>query len=85
MAVSDYTIPQVMPECDSISRTIRREDMKNFRRENLAYVDPIYRSPPKPTEIPTQVTPKQFWNQTLTHWNMILTQILKKIPHIRKV
>ena len=56
--VSDCAIPQTMSECDSVSRTIRRKGIQGFRREIPAYADPIYRSPPKPTEIPTQVTPK---------------------------
>ena len=33
--------------------------MLDIRREILAYADPIYRPPPKPTEIPTQVMPKK--------------------------
>ena len=33
--------------------------MQDIRREILAYADPIYRPPPKPNEIPTQVTPKK--------------------------
>ena len=49
--VSDYTIPQTMSEHDSISRTIGRNDMQDMRREIPAYADPIYRPPPKPTEI----------------------------------
>ena len=49
--VSNYTIPQTMSEYDSISRTIRRKGIKDIRREILAYADPIYRPPPKPTEI----------------------------------
>ena len=32
--------------------------MQEYRREIPGYADPIYRSPPKQTEIPTQVTPK---------------------------
>ena len=79
--VSNYTIPQTMSEHDSISRTIKRKGMQDIRREILAYTG----GPPKPTEIPTQETPKKLWNQTLTHWNMTVTQILKKIPHIKKV
>ena len=39
--VTDYTIPQTMSECDSISRTIRRKGMWDFRREIAAYADPI--------------------------------------------
>ena len=56
--VSDYTSPQTVSECDSISRTIGRKWNQDFRREIPAYADPIYRLPPKPTEIPTQVNPK---------------------------
>ena len=54
--VSDYTIPKTISEHDSISRTIRRKGMQDFRREISFYAYPIYRPPPKPTEIPTQVT-----------------------------
>ena len=33
--------------------------MQDFRREIPAYTDQIYQPPPKPTEIPTQVTPRK--------------------------
>ena len=73
-----------MSECDSISRTIKK-GTQDIERKNTAYADPFYRLPPKPTEIPTQVAQRKFWNQILMHWNRTLTQILKKIPHIKKV
>ena len=57
--VSDYTIPQTLSECDSISRTIRGKGMQDIRGEIPAYADPIYRPPPKPTEIPLQVIPRK--------------------------
>ena len=44
--------------------------MQDFRMEIPAYTDPIYRPPPKPTEIPTQVNPKTIWESdidTLEH------------------
>ena len=47
-----------MSEHDSISRTIRRKGMQDFRREIPAYADPIYSPPSKPTEIPTHITPQ---------------------------
>ena len=33
--------------------------MQDTRREMHAYADPIYRSPPKPTEIPLQEIPRK--------------------------
>ena len=48
-----------MSEHDFMSRTIRRKDMQDVRREIQAYADPIYRPPPKPTETPTQAIPKK--------------------------
>ena len=33
--------------------------MQDVRREIPAYADPIYRPPPKPTEMPLQVTPRK--------------------------
>ena len=57
--VSDYTIPQKMSEHDLISKTVRRKDMQDTRRKIPAYPDPIYRPPPKPTEIPLQVFPRK--------------------------
>ena len=48
-----------MSENDSISGAIRRKGMQDIRREIPAYADPIYRPPPKPTEILTQVTSKK--------------------------
>ena len=47
-----------MSEYDSVSITIRRKAMQDIKREIPAYADPIYRLPPKPTEIPTQVISK---------------------------
>ena len=57
--VSECTISQTMSEHNSISRTISRKGMQDIRREVPSYADPIYRPPSKPTEIPTQVTPKK--------------------------
>ena len=57
--VSVYTIPQTMSEHDKISRTIRRKSMQDTRREIPTCANPIYRPPPKPTEIPLQVIPRK--------------------------
>ena len=48
-----------MSECDSISRTIRIKDIQDTRNAISAYTDPIYRPPPKPTDIPLQVIPRK--------------------------
>ena len=48
--VSHYTIQQTMSECDSISRTIRRKGMHDIRWGIPAYMDPVHRHPPKPTD-----------------------------------
>ena len=50
--VPDYMIPETVSRDDSISRTIKRKTMQDTRREIPAYADPIYRTPPKPTETP---------------------------------
>ena len=57
----DKVIPvsQTMSEHDSSSRTIRRKGKQDFRREIPSNDDPMYRPPPKLTEIPTQVTSKK--------------------------
>ena len=47
-----------MSEHDSISRTIRK-CMQYIRREIPAYIGPIYRPPPKTTEMPLQVIPRK--------------------------
>ena len=57
--ISNYTIPQTMSEPDSISRKIRRKGMQDTRRRIPAYAHPIYRPPPKLTEIPLQVIPRK--------------------------
>ena len=44
---------------DSISRTIKRKNMQDTRKEIPAYADPIYRPLPKPTEIPLQEIPRK--------------------------
>ena len=51
--VSKYMIPKTVTEHDSTARTITRKDMQDIRRENPAYADPFYRTPPKLTEICT--------------------------------
>ena len=48
-----------MSEHDLVSRTIRRKGIQDTRREVPAYVDPIYRPPPKPIEIHLQVIPRK--------------------------
>ena len=48
-----------MSEHNSISRTITRKGMQDIKREIQAYADPFYRTPPKPTKIPTQVVPQK--------------------------
>ena len=45
--VSNYTIPQTMPENDSISRTIRRTGMWDIRWEIPAYANPFIGPFPK--------------------------------------
>ena len=38
---------------------IRRKIIEDTRREIPAYADPIYRPPPKPTEMPLQEIPRR--------------------------
>ena len=59
--VPEDVIPQTMSGGDSISRKINRKPMQNTGREIPAYVDPIYRPPPKPTEIPLQEIPRKVY------------------------
>ena len=47
-----YIIPQTRSRDDSNSRMVKRKTVQDIRREILTYPDPIYRPPPKPTEIP---------------------------------
>ena len=58
--VHDYVTPQTRSGDDSISRTIKRKTIQDTKREIPAYVDPVYRPPPKPTEIPLQEIPRKF-------------------------
>ena len=74
-----------MSEFDSISRTIRRKGMQDFRREIPAYADPICRPTPNPTEIPLQVILRKFTDLDTGALEKTLTWILKKISHIKKV
>ena len=55
----DYVITQTRSRDDSNSRTIKRKTIQDISREISAYADPIYRPPPKPTEIPLQEIPRK--------------------------
>ena len=59
--------------------------MHDTRREIPAFADPIYRPPPKPTEISPQVIPRKLMDLGIDALNKILTWIVRKIPHIKKV
>ena len=72
-------------EHDSISRTIKRKGMQNIRREIPAYADPIYGLPPKPTQIPTHVTPEKTPDSDIDAFEQYINTDLKKIPHIKNV
>ena len=52
--VPTYIIPQTRSRDDSNSRTNNRNMIQNISREFPPYTDPIYRPPPKPTEITLQ-------------------------------
>ena len=52
-------IPQTRSGDYSISRRIKRKAIQDVSREIPAYPDPIYRPPPKPTEIPLQEIPRK--------------------------
>ena len=59
--------------------------MQDFKKETPACADPIYRSPPTPTEIPTQVTSRKILEPDIDALEQDITLILKKILHIKKV
>ena len=54
----DYTIPQTSSRDDLVSRMIKRKTIQDLNREIPIYPDLIYRSSPKPTEIPLQEVPR---------------------------
>ena len=51
-------IPQIKSSSDSGSRMVKRKTIQDISREIPTYPDPIYRPPPKPTEIPRQELPR---------------------------
>ena len=55
----DFVIPQTRSRDDSSSRMVKRETIQDISREIPMYPDPIYRHPPKPTEIPLQEIPRK--------------------------
>ena len=55
--ILDYAIPQTRFNDDSSSRMVKRKTIQDFSREIPGYPDPIYRPPPKSTEIPIQEGP----------------------------
>ena len=52
--VPNYIIPQTRSGDYSNSRTVKRKTIQDISREIPAYTDPIFGSPPIPTEIPLQ-------------------------------
>ena len=50
----DYIIPQTRSGSNLNSRMVKRKTIQDISREIPMYTDPIYRPPPKPTEIPLQ-------------------------------
>ena len=44
---------------DHFSKPQTRNEIQDIRREKQAYADPIYRPPPKPTEITTHFIPRK--------------------------
>ena len=59
--------------------------MLDIRREKPSFADPIYRSPPKPTEIPTQIIPRKTSNLDIDSLEQDSTIDFEEIPHIKKV
>ena len=57
--VPDYIIPLTTSGDDWKSRMVKRKTIQNISREIPTYPDPIYRLPPKPTEIPLQEIPRK--------------------------
>ena len=47
-------VPQTRSREDSKPKTVNRGNIWKVRREIPPYTDPMYRSPPKPVEIPLQ-------------------------------
>ena len=54
-----YTFPQTRSTDDSTSRTLKRKIIQDASREIPVYVDPIYKPPPRPTEISLQEIPRK--------------------------
>ena len=57
--VPDYVIPKMRSGDDSHSRMVKRKTIQNIKREIPTYPDPIYRPPPKPTEISLPEIPRK--------------------------
>ena len=57
--IPDDSIPQTRSRDDSSSRMVKRKTIQDISREISMYPDPIYRPPPKPTEIPIQEVPRK--------------------------
>ena len=59
--------------------------MQEIRKEIPDYADPIYKSPPKPTEISTQVTPKKIMNSDIDAFEQdINSDFQRKLPISRR-
>ena len=55
--VPGYIIPQTRSTYDGSSRMIKRKTIQDISKEIPTYPGPIYRPPPKPTEITLQEIP----------------------------
>ena len=56
--VTDYVIPQTRSGGPLNSRMVNRKTIQDISREIPMYPDPMYRPPPKPTEIPLTKIPR---------------------------
>ena len=55
--IQDYAIPQTRSGDDPSCRMVQRKIIQDVNREIPRYPDPVYKCPPRPTEIPIQEIP----------------------------
>ena len=78
--VPHYAIPQTRSSDDPSSRMVKRKLIQDVNGEIPRYQDPVYRPPPKLTEIPIQEIPKN-----LSDFEPEINMDFEEICHFKRV
>ena len=78
--IPEYTVPQTRSGDDSSSRKVKRKTIQDISGEIPRYPDPIYRTLPKPMEIPIQEVPRN-----LSDYDPEINMDIRKVHLFKRV